>query len=261
MQRLSPYRPLGATQRPVLLRPFLDRRHRLFARRTWDPFNFDKTEGNEMPFDYDTKKLQEFDDLMPSSFEPYTLPDSKIQLKRLLEKNGVRCGATFGTDFDERLLDPEARQKRSLGTRSEARLNSDDFFTGEPTDEDDKNEAWLGEEISADEAYFMQTIEFGHECMLEKEAEDIFEKAMELHHSQRARSRNIYATCSWYAKKLHMAELQNSYEIDDPNPIPPYVRAFYTLEDEFEQLNAQQIVEEQKCSEQVQEMIEVNSTL
>ena len=259
MQRPSPYRPLRAIRRPVLLRLSVDRRHRLFARREWDPFKFDKSEGNAMPYDYDPSELQDFDNLMTPAFESYSLPNSKIELKRLLNKHGVRCDATFETDYDELIGEQEVKKKTPVNTWKEKRFVYDDFLAEEQANEDDDDEAWFEEEISEADAYVMQTAEFGYHCTREAEAEEIFEKAMELHHSQRERSRNLYATCNWYAKKLEMAEMQNTYEIDDPNPIPPYIRAFFTMEEEFEKLNARQIVDEQKYTERVREMEEVRN--
>lgn len=202
-----------------------------------------------MPYEYDQKELQELADLMPPPLEASPLPSSKIELRRLLEKHGVRCDATFGTNYFEDLEKDKAQ-------KSDLHPDFDDLWPEEQT-EDEAEVAWREEEISEEEANLIQMTEFGYECMRDFEYGQIFTKAMELHHSQRERSRNHFATTMWYAKKLEQAEMQDNYEIADKNPIPTFIRAMFTLEEEFEELNKKQYDVEVKMQEYARDIEEV----
>ncbi|CAD7695771.1 unnamed protein product [Ostreobium quekettii] len=83
-------------------------------------------------------------------------------------------------------------------------------------------------------------VEGGFEARQEWEMQQVWNKAMELHHSQRERARNIYAMVHWYSSILAKIEKQEYYEGVTPCPVPPFVRGMFALEEEFEKLNEEQ---------------------
>lgn len=214
----------------------------------WDPGNF---EGDGLPYEYDKKELQELADLMPPPLEAHSLPSSKVEIKRLLDKYNIRSDATFGEDFEEEVR--KGNQKAFLES------DFDDLFYAEPLEQKEDTEK-IEEELFPPDSYeaaLMRMVDFGYDCMVDEEYNQIYKQGVELHFRQTQRTKNIYATTMWYAKKLEAAETQDNYEFTDKNPIPTYLRAFYTLEEEFDKLNAQLPETERRMQQQAQEMEEV----
>lgn len=200
--------------------------------------------GDIMPYEYDQKELQELADLMPPPLEDASLPSSKVEIRELLEKYGLRCDATFGTDYHKATsTEPSTEDSEFHDLWGEEKTGDEDMEDQEPLSD-------LAE-------HFLQLTDFGYDCAREHEYGKIYEKAMELHHLQTERSRNVYASAVWYSKKLADAEMQDNYEMADKNPIPTFVRAMYTLEEEFDELNSKQPDVEVEMEEKAREMEEV----
>eukprot|EP00210_Caulerpa_lentillifera_P004615 g4401.t1 len=232
--KFSSFRPL----RPSIIRPLRLRNYR--CRR----ISRSHPEEGSMPYQFDQQELDELLEMMPPRLDGEPLPNSDLKFKRLMDKHGLSTDALFGVDFEQRVKE----QKKLIG-------DIDDWIPPWSKDpkrgkKDDKpKQSQSKEERERDAKEFAEWVDFGFECMRERELEEIFYKAMELHHSQRARARNIYAACLWYSKKLEEAEIEDHFQGQKESPIPSFIRAFFTLEEEFDELNEKQYEVELKKQE------------
>lgn len=210
-------------------------------------------EDESMSYKFDQQELQELLEMMPPPLDGEALPSSDIKFKRLMDKYGLRTDALFGVDFEQRVQD------RGRGLADQQGLTPAwmrDPIWEESSEED--AEVKKKEEFTIDTKEFAEWIDFGYECMRERELEDIFNRAMELHHSQRARARNIYAACLWYSEKLKEAENEDYFEGHTESPVPAFIRAFFTLEEDFDELNAKQYEVDLKKQERTRQIMDVS---
>lgn len=211
-------------------------------------------EDESMPYKFDQQELQELLEMMPPPLDGEALPSSDIKFKRLMDKYGLRTDAIFGMDFEQRVQDQEKGLEDQQDLTPAWMRDPIWEESAEDEDEEDKSK----EDFMANAKEFTEWIDFGFECMRERELEDIFNKAMELHHSQRARARNIYAACLWYSEKLKEAENEDYFEGHKESPVPAFIRAFFTLEEEFDELNAKQYEVDLKKQERTREIMDVS---
>lgn len=199
-------------------------------------------------YKYSRTEIDELAAMMPARLDAPVQARSRKVLKEVLEKHGL----TVGSLFEDEIID-DASDGVPLFPDLSTWLDSDPAWNkGGKEDEGSQDEdGWknikepLGLPVpEADDSlgieFWMENVGTSFREQQEWELSQIFEKAMQLHHLQTKRAKNIYSATLWYGEVMRQIEVWDDYEGGQPMRIPSFVRAIFLLEENFDELNAGQ---------------------
>lgn len=276
-------RPYRSSKLPHQALRSLQKNKKWVRPASWEDETGEEIEKNsqesEPSYKYTSTEMDELAAMMPARLDAPLQSRSKQVLQKILEKHGLVVNTLFmdevagdgssgGTTFPD-LPSWLSEKKPSKGRKRKIKVlddGDDEKIRLENLKACDEiplsKEMGLGLPIGDPKSMelWMENMENGFEARQQWELHQVFEKAMEIHHSQNSRANNVYSATMWYARVLEQVETGDDFESGEVMKIPAFVRAIFILEENFDELNLRQDALDKKASERSVRQEEVSAT-